>query len=84
MRASWSSGPAPGASVDVDAAFSRLALRIAAKTMFSCDAIDDEAQIGQIVETLTEVAFEETMRIVPVPGWVPATRREQDRVRTIR
>ena len=71
MCASWSSAPMPGAPVDVDAAFSRLALRIAAKTMFSCDAIDDEARISEIVETLTEVAFEETMRIAPVPGWLP-------------
>lgn len=82
MRVSWSSAAIVGTPVDVDTAFSRLALRIAAKTMFSCDEIGDEARIGQIVEILTEVAFEETMRIVPVPGWIPTSlnRKKQEAI----
>ena len=71
MCRSWSTSISEGTPVDVSTAFSKLALRIAAKTMFSCDRIDDEARIGEIVEILTEIAFAETMGIVRVPGWIP-------------
>ena len=79
MRRSWSASISAGAPVDVSTAFSKLALRIAAKTMFSCDGIDDEARIAEIVETLTAVAFAETMGIVSVPGWIPTRLNRQKR-----
>ncbi len=71
MARSWSGAIKAGEPIDVDREFSKLALRIAARTMFSCDEISDEARVGEIVEILTDVAFEETMGVMPAPRWVP-------------
>jgi len=68
----------PGATVAVDAVMNRLALRIAAATLFSADVDDDADTIGRAV-TDAMAAFPASLSAVGelldhVP-WHPATRR---------
>jgi cytochrome P450 len=69
---------ADGETVAVDALMNRLALRIAAATLFSADVDDDADAIGRAVTEAMEVfptslsAFGELLDHIP---WHPATRR---------
>lgn len=66
-------------TLDIGKAVSHLTRDIVTKTLFDADVSDETRKIGDAIEVIQVMAFEQFGAMIPAPDWLPTVRKRRER-----
>jgi len=68
-----------GQTLDVDAAMSKLTLRIVVKTLFGADVAGEAEEVGRLMVSVLDAANQRLNSALQLPSWVPTARNLREK-----
>lgn len=73
----------PGQVLNIGHTMEHITRDIVTKALFDADVSAESRRIGEIIQTLQEMAFREMSALISLPDWMPHKRHEQQAIREI-